>query len=233
VLHKIMPLPDGLHFTPAMSARAILSQQVTILEKDMPYSEREGESKLKIWKDGKRFLSVILSNIVLYMPYKLFSFLGLVCIVLGGLAISVPFLFYVQQHFLEDWMLYRVVIAELFFITGFLFLSFASLSHHVISFTLKPNIENKKNIWHYLYFGKSAVLFSLLSYLTGFLLIFNSFWDRITTGLTAEHWSRYLAMIFFNLLGTIIICTFLANNVLTLVKDRFLYIQSEVKNESF
>ena len=56
VLNAIMPLPDGLNFTPAMSARAILSRNVKVLEKDMTYSEREGESKLKIWKDGKRFL---------------------------------------------------------------------------------------------------------------------------------------------------------------------------------
>ena len=79
-LKKIMPLPDGLHFTPAMSARSILSKEIKILEKDMTYSEREGESKLKIWKDGKRFLRVILtissylSHIKYLIRLELFAF---------------------------------------------------------------------------------------------------------------------------------------------------------------
>ena len=45
-LSEIMPLPDGLHFTPAMSARAILHPDLKIHEIDMPYKERDGESKL-------------------------------------------------------------------------------------------------------------------------------------------------------------------------------------------
>src|SRR5206468_956637 len=47
-LRKIMPLPDGMHFTPAMSARAILSSGLKIAEEDMPYHERDGESKLRV-----------------------------------------------------------------------------------------------------------------------------------------------------------------------------------------
>jgi hypothetical protein len=49
-LPEIMPLPDGLHFTPAMSARAILHPELKIHEIDMPYKERDGESKLKVWE---------------------------------------------------------------------------------------------------------------------------------------------------------------------------------------
>ena len=43
-LPRLMPLPSGLHFTPAMSARAILSDDLKIVELDMPYREREGRS---------------------------------------------------------------------------------------------------------------------------------------------------------------------------------------------
>src|SRR5947207_825235 len=46
-LHHLYPLPAGLHFTPAMSARAMLSDATRIVEVDMPYAEREGESKLR------------------------------------------------------------------------------------------------------------------------------------------------------------------------------------------
>lgn len=93
-LNKIMPLPDGLHFTPAMSARAILSHDLKIVEKDMTYHEREGESKLKVFRDGIRFLVIILKNVILYQPYKILTF----CAVLGLLfCLSImlyPFTFY-------------------------------------------------------------------------------------------------------------------------------------------
>jgi len=46
-LGNLLPLPNGMHFTPAMSAKAILSEDVKIAEIDMPYNEREGESKLR------------------------------------------------------------------------------------------------------------------------------------------------------------------------------------------
>ena len=69
-LKRLMPLPDGLHFTPAMSARAVMSHDLKIVETDMPYHEREGESKLSVGKDGLRFLRVILGAGFLYRPSR-------------------------------------------------------------------------------------------------------------------------------------------------------------------
>src|SRR5438309_2266788 len=59
-LRKLLPLPDGLHFTPAMSARGLMSRDLKIAEIDMPYHEREGKSKLRMMKDGTRFLKAIM-----------------------------------------------------------------------------------------------------------------------------------------------------------------------------
>src|SRR5262249_18905790 len=42
-LPQLYPLPTGLHFTPAMSARAILNDDLKIVEIPMPYHERAGE----------------------------------------------------------------------------------------------------------------------------------------------------------------------------------------------
>ena len=63
-----MPLPDGLNFTPAMTARIMLSNDLKLVEREMPYSEREGRSKLRLFADGIRFLSVILENSVPSSP---------------------------------------------------------------------------------------------------------------------------------------------------------------------
>lgn len=72
---KLRPLPDGLHFTPAMSARAQVDREsdLKLIEIDMPYHERTGESKLKVGKDGIRFLKIILKTAAIYRPLRLAS----------------------------------------------------------------------------------------------------------------------------------------------------------------
>src|SRR5262245_24834883 len=65
-LPELLPLPDGLHFTPAMSARAVMSGRVRIVEIDMSYAEREGQSKLRPGRDGLRFMRAILDAALLY-----------------------------------------------------------------------------------------------------------------------------------------------------------------------
>lgn len=225
-LHKIMPLPDGLHFTPAMSARAVLSQDLTILEKDMPYLEREGESKLKIWKDGKRFLSVILENIFLYIPYKIFNLIAFCCLSIALLIIASPFLFYLKNHFLEDWMIYRFVVSTVFGLIGIILLSISHITYNVVCFTLQPNAKQNKTILYYIFEHSTSILIALICYLTGTLLVFNSIWERFATGLTNEHWSRYIVMIILYLSGTIVLLSFFTNKVLQLIKGRLAYLQS-------
>ena len=67
-LPRLMPLPDGLHFTPAMSARAILARDVVVEEVRMPYNERTGRSKLRPFRHAWPFARVILGAAILYRP---------------------------------------------------------------------------------------------------------------------------------------------------------------------
>ncbi|MGE0708891.1 MAG: glycosyltransferase family 2 protein [Planctomycetota bacterium] len=83
-LARLYPLPDGLHFTPAMSCRAMLDAQVRLVELDMPYEERVGRSKLNVVTDGLRFLRVILDTALTYRPFRLF---GATALLLLGLAL--------------------------------------------------------------------------------------------------------------------------------------------------
>ena len=69
-LKYLMPLPDGLHFTPAMSCNALLDQRLMISEVPVPYAERVGRSKLSVLKDGMRFLTIILLTGCFYNPIK-------------------------------------------------------------------------------------------------------------------------------------------------------------------
>ena len=71
--NRLRPLPSGMHFTPAMSARALLDREahVKLVEIDMPYHERVGDSKLKVGRDGLRFLWVITKTALVYRPVRL------------------------------------------------------------------------------------------------------------------------------------------------------------------
>lgn len=76
-LKHLHPLPDGLHFTPAMTCLALLDPRLHITEVPMPYKERMGQSKLRVLKDGFRFLFIILFTAALFNPIKSLTVLGI------------------------------------------------------------------------------------------------------------------------------------------------------------
>ena len=84
-LNLLYPLPDGLNFTPAMSARAIC-ENMNIVEVPIEYSERVGRSKLSVIKDGLRFLRSIVWTVITYNPVRVFGLGGFGLIALGLLT---------------------------------------------------------------------------------------------------------------------------------------------------
>jgi hypothetical protein len=83
--YRLRPLPSGLHFTPAMSARALLDREarVKLVEIAMPYHERVGDSKLKAGRDGLRFLGGITKTALIYRPVRLAALLTAGMLTLG------------------------------------------------------------------------------------------------------------------------------------------------------
>ena len=75
---KLYPLPDGLNFITALTTQALF-QDMKIIEIEMPYNERKGESKLNVVKDGFTFLKAIFNVVSIYNPLKLFSAVGTFC----------------------------------------------------------------------------------------------------------------------------------------------------------
>jgi len=225
-LKQILPLPDGLNFTPAMSARVILGKSFKIVEKDMPYQEREGESKLHIWKDGKRFLFAILENIFLYIPYRIYSLLGILMLFFAVIVIWPYGQFYIKNSFLEDWMIYRFIVSTVASLMGILLLCISNFTHNIVHFTLQPEVKRKKSLYYYIFEHWLAIALGVLFYAAGTLLIYRSLFVRFTTGHTNEHWSRYIAMIFFYVSGTIFIFSYFTNRIMGLIRERVAYLQS-------
>src|SRR5207253_7681267 len=128
-LPQLYPLPDGLHFTPAMSARAIMSG-LRIIEVPMPYAERVGESKLQVLRDGVRFLVSIGDALLLYRPGRLFGLGAALSLVIGWLWGVYPLEFYLQNRRLEEWMIYRLLFCGFLFTTSFILTSAGVLAEH-------------------------------------------------------------------------------------------------------
>jgi hypothetical protein len=84
-LQRLRPLPTGLHYTPAMSAMALFDPQLEIIEVPIPYAERVGESKLSIFRDGRRFMQVLFEIALSYRPFPFFGGLGLSCLLIAAL----------------------------------------------------------------------------------------------------------------------------------------------------
>jgi hypothetical protein len=110
----IFTLPDGMHFTPAMTATAVFDPGLTLREVDMPYEERVGRSKLSVVKDGLRFLRCILDVCLLYRPLRMFGppalALLLLAAFLGATIAWAKFVDPAYEH-LPRWYLFRMVTA--------------------------------------------------------------------------------------------------------------------------
>ncbi len=76
VLSALYPLPDGLNFTPVMSARAA-HEGVAVVEVPIAYEERVGESKLHPLRDGTRFLRSMLETVLAYNPVRPLGLAGM------------------------------------------------------------------------------------------------------------------------------------------------------------
>ena len=226
-LGRLLPLPNGLSFTPAMSARAMLSDTLRIVELDMPYDERAGESKLHVVKDGLRFLRVILETAFLYRPARL---LGLAALALflgaSGLMLK-PALYYLAHHSVQEWMIYRFLVGQLLGLAACLCFSAACLTDHIVSMALSSEIPSRHDKWplrslHSRWFWAAVALLVL----AGGGLVLSSFLQLLSTGHTYEHWSRYVAMTFLLSTALILVITRGVGFIIDLVAGRLTYLEA-------
>jgi glycosyltransferase involved in cell wall biosynthesis len=224
-LPKLLPLPDGLHFTPAMSARALLDDDLRISEEDMPYHERTGTSKLKVWRDGLRFLKTILESAFLYRPSAPLELVGFLALGLAVFLMAYPVIYYLQTRTVAEWMIYRFVVSSLLGTSAGLLFCAAHVSRRMVNLVLCSRravvprdplgrFLDSRIFWYIIIF-----LFSL-----GGLLVLPSFWELVLTGATYEHWSRFIVMSFFYSLAIILLGTKMIGYSLGLLAARLDYL---------
>lgn len=193
-LKHLMPLPDGLHFTPAMSARALLNN-LRVVELPMKYEERIGRSKLSVVHDGVRFLRAIFTGVLCYRPEKIFLTLFGLSMILAIVLAANPTEYYLQNRSLEEWMIYRFVACFLLGAFGLLLLLATALTNQMAH--LSTRREEANLFWPSLLAdvlrGKTlAVLIGVLT-IAFFVLLGPGLLQYAETGKVYTHWSRVLA----------------------------------------
>jgi glycosyltransferase involved in cell wall biosynthesis len=228
-LKKIYPLPDGLHFTPAMSARALLNEHIVIAEEDMPYHEREGESKLSVTKDGVRFLKVILSTAFLYRPHVIFNTISIFVFLLAAVVMLEPTMYYFSHHRVEEVMIYRFIVGEVLGIFAFSLFSASYIVQSTIRLSIldSNDFNMRKGAVASFFESKLSWIVAILFVLIGLSLIYDSLLTRIETGKTYTHWSRYFAFSFCEIIALLIFITKFSRITLKLLKYRMLFVQSD------
>ncbi|QDU60822.1 Undecaprenyl-phosphate 4-deoxy-4-formamido-L-arabinose transferase [Planctomycetes bacterium Pan216] len=199
-LERLYPLPDGLHFTPSMSTRALMNG-LNVIEVPMPYEERIGTSKLSVIHDGLRFLRVIVEGVLCYRPERLFLFGFTFCAIVSLLLAAYPIEYYVKTWRVEDGMIYRVLIGFLFASVGFLQLCGAALANRMSA--LRPLRREDQTFWastvSLMFEGKALAALIGLALVIALWLLGPGLFEYLTTGKVSPtnlHWSRLLVGIF-------------------------------------
>jgi len=222
-LEQLYPLPSGLHFTPAMSARAMLSDATRIIEVDMSYAEREGESKLRVIRDGFRFLRVIFENALLYKPGRILTFAGGLCILAGTVLMLSPLAHYLAARRVEEWMIYRFLVSSLAGQIGLLLFGASVVNTRIAAIAMSKEVSSSRGLLRN--WLRSAWVWPVVGALVclGGALVWPSAVELWRTGGTYLHWSHFVvAMGCFN--ASALLCVFWGiDRVLDLVETRVQY----------
>lgn len=218
-LGDLYPLPDGLHFTPAMSARVLLEDRLKLVEVPMAYAERLGRSKLSVLRDGVRFLRVIAQAAMCYRPARPLMLVALL-LALAGLAIGIgPALFFLKTRTLEEWMIYRVLLASFLATATAMVLCAAAVADRIAALTHRRQR----------FAGWSGLLgrgFELRLDRIGIgvllaaavVLVWPGIEQYVTTGLVEMHWSRAVLASLLLVLAVVIALTSFLLAMLELIR---------------
>lgn len=201
-LDSLYPLPDRLHFTPSMSARALLNG-LRVVEIPMRYEERIGTSKLHVLRDGVRFLRTIIEGVLCYRPERLFLLAFTAFLVLGALLLAYPTEYYLHNRRVEEWMIYRFIACFLLGSAGFLLLCGAVLSNRMA--ILGPKRREGDSFWmaalSRLFDPWPLSAFIAVATVASVVVLWPGIVEFVPTGRITLHWSRIIVGAFGLLLS--------------------------------
>jgi glycosyltransferase involved in cell wall biosynthesis len=222
-LKRIYPLPDGLHFTPAMSARAVLDRNTKIVEKPMPYEERTGRSKLSVIRDGVRFLRVIFNTALTHRPFKLFGAISILFLAIAFLYGIQPTIQYIANRRIAEYMIYRFITILTLTLAGINLATLGVLSDHIVALIndYEPRHGTKLGRFFGRFLFSKLPYISILSILGGILLNAKTIYQYVTTGHIYVHWIYVLTGALLVLTGIELGAFSILRKIILLLKEKW------------
>ena len=205
----------------------MLSDSMSIAEIDMPYSEREGRSKLSVLKDGFRFLGVILSTTLLYRPGKILGFLSWLFLLAGSVLMIYPITFYLSSSTVEDWTIYRFLFSSLLAQIAALLWGATAVASRVVEVAIRDEIkQSRRPLFDWV---RTPVLFLVCAVAIGIstFLVWPGLVQLIQTSHTDIHWSRFVVALLFLHLAALLIVFRAVDALVDLVDGRLKYLESQ------
>jgi glycosyltransferase involved in cell wall biosynthesis len=222
VLPDLDPLPDGLHYTPAMTARVLLEGKLKLVEEPMPYAERVGDSKLSVAKDGVRFLVSIVRAAAIYRPARPLL-LGAGLFGLGALALgSGPSLFWLRHRVLEEWMIYRVLAALLLGMGTAVVASAAVVADQIaaIAHGRPASRAGVTGLVARLFGRRRALATAALLFVAAVAVSWPGVVEYVTTAEVHMHWSRVILSSLLTVLALTIATTLYLTETIDLIRTQ-------------
>lgn len=191
-LAHLYPLPNGLNFTPAISARVLMDDRLRIVECPMPYEERIGRSKLSVVRDGIRFLGTIIGMTLVWRPERLFFGAAAVALLIAGLLAMHPLEAWLRQGWFAEDRIYRLLFCSWLATVGLAGMS-AGVLASLIRRMVRPCGEARSfasGLVDALFTGKGLAAISGPMAAAAVVLVGRGVWTRLTEGQMDQHWSR-------------------------------------------
>jgi len=216
VLSKLYPLPDGLNFTPAMSARVLMDDRLKIVELPMSYEERVGQSKLHVLRDGLQFLRTIGEMTLVWRPSRVFAAAAAICLLTMIVLTAHPAEMWLRLGRLNEDMIYRLLFCTLLGSFGTVLVSATVLTdalHELIDDQPRPRTFVSV-LLDRLYTLKSLAILTAAALPVLAWLVGAGVRTLITAGEVHIHWSRVvLAGLLAFALAQMLVTTLITNVV--------------------
>jgi hypothetical protein len=219
-LGDLYPLPDGLHFTPAMSAQVLIGDKLTLIELPMAYAERTGESKLSVLGDGARFLMAILRAAVTFRPARLLLLIAGV-LGLGALALgSGPWLHWLRETRLAEWEIYRILAASLLATVSAVFVCSAVVADRIAATAhgRPPCTSGVTGMTAKLFIPRMRPVGGTVLLAAAGVSVWPGIVECLTTGAVEMHWSRAMLASLLVVIAAMLSATIFLLNMMTLIE---------------
>ena len=194
LLDRLPRLPDGLHFTPAMTNHVLHLSPHRFAEKDVSYVERLGSSKLSVLKDGLRFLKIIIDIALIYLPLKILGGLGVLSLAISILYGAGPVLSYLEKGALDEGVIYRLLGITTFITVGLILILLGVVAQKLallIRVGDPPRSFLLSAIGHHM-FQHYLILIGLVVAVSGVVLNWANLGEYVLRGSISAHWGYLL-----------------------------------------